>query len=152
MPTHYWGDKWEHWDDLYQAIDFILDYWYTRGRIGTRSCKEKYGTFRDDATFWDGTIHGLIHPGWFRYSYKTLFFYIDVFFIKKLFKYSGIKYLFTKYQHFIYNKGLQMAILKWPEIHDELCADLSYYELIKKGPGTKADGNDLLRMYWKVME
>lgn len=49
---HMWGDGWEHWDELHEAIAWILGKMHDAGIC--MSGKEKYGTYREDfVCFWD---------------------------------------------------------------------------------------------------
>lgn len=45
MTYHIWGDDWPHWNELYEAETFIINYVY-RYSWCRLSCKEKYGTIR----------------------------------------------------------------------------------------------------------
>jgi len=137
---HYWGDEWEHWEKLYKVISFIEDYWRTRGRINTAGCKEKYGTFRDYSEFWDGTVLSLIKP--YRNGYYK--YWIDRCVIKTITKYTGIRWLFRRYQYWIYNRGINIAVANYPEIKDELLSDLYHYKLLK-GPEVYSD---VEHRYW----
>jgi len=134
--AHFWGDSWPHWKKLHEAINFIEDYWRKYGLIDTCMCKEKFGTFRDYAGFWPAYLY-LINN---KYLKSFLFF---------LSKYILPTRLIIKYQEFIYNRGIQLACLKYPEIKDEILSDLSRYDLIKKGPGTDFGGEELESQYWR---
>lgn len=47
--THYWGDDWLYWDDLYEAQQFIEDKMENRNlRV---VMKEKYGSLRYEHVF-----------------------------------------------------------------------------------------------------
>ena len=50
---HYWGDDWEHWDELHKAITFCTRNW-ARFKGPSGLGKEKYGTFRHDVWFTGG--------------------------------------------------------------------------------------------------
>lgn len=123
MPHHIWRDDWPHWNELYSAINFIETYWRKYGRIKTYMCKEKWGRFND-------------------YSYFTCVD-LKIKFLDKL-----INAFIFKWQAFIYNRGLQLACIKYPNVVDELLCDLQYYYLVKNGPGTPAGGDELENMYW----
>lgn len=43
--SHYWGDDWEHWDELYTAIDYFNKI-YQRVAGKRPITKEKYGSIR----------------------------------------------------------------------------------------------------------
>lgn len=68
MAYHVWGDKWPHWDDLNDAVDYIGRYCWALGRIHGYS-KEKYGTVRFDVFFssnwllrkWQQLVYVAVH-------------------------------------------------------------------------------------------
>ena len=43
--SHYWGDDWEHWDELYKAEKWIVKF-YEKVTGKYMITKEKYGTIR----------------------------------------------------------------------------------------------------------
>jgi hypothetical protein len=147
--SHYYGDGWPHWEDLHNAINYIETYWRKWGRIDTCMCKEKYGTFRDHSAFWAGSLRGVLSANHYYLPYdKGIWTMLDYKIVRKITYYTGIMHLFHKWQAFIYNRGVQLACLKWPHITDELLSDLIRYDLIKKGPGTPAGGEELHDKYW----
>jgi len=135
--THYWGDDWPHWDELYKAISFIETYWRKWGRISVYMCKEKYGTFRDYSMFCTD-IRDFINPC---KMYKHSKFWIMTT--------LPLEHLIFKWQAYIYNRGIQLACIKFPNVTDEILSDLQHYGLIKNGPGTTAGGEELHGRYWR---
>ena len=151
---HHWSDDWfqKHGDDLNNAISFIETNWHRFGRLSVTGCKEKFGTFRDHSYFWDGTLYSLF-CGYYRVpKYWRWFYYkIDLPFMTKFFKYTGLLYLFIKYQSFIYNLIIQIACRNYPNIVDELCMDLQYPELVKPGWFGEVDGIEIHDKHWNTV-
>lgn len=148
MTHHIWGDAWENWEDLYEAIQFIENYWKKYGRICVVGCKEKYGTFRDHSSFWDGTLYGLYMRGWYYYRWPKFCYKIDHKIIKRITHYTGILKLSHKWQAYIYNRGIHLALIRWPKVKDEILQDIQRYDLIKPGPGIDVGGKELKERYW----
>jgi hypothetical protein len=144
MPYHEWGDDWEHWQDLNDAIYECMVYWKKWGRIGSWG-KEKWGCFRHEVGFYEGDwgIHELVKPGHAFYRWPKKLIKYDRF-IGSCINRIGIGYLIRKWQHYIYNRGIQRVCAKYPHIVDELVSDSSYPELIKG----KVDGLAIHNKYW----
>lgn len=152
MPSHHWGDEWFklHGTDLDDAIDYCKKTWKRYGRIGSHG-KEKYGTFRDHPVFYSGywAVHELVKPGYIRYTWPR-FYKIDLFLGKvvgtlKLYK------LIQWWQFQVYNYAVQQACKKYPEIVDEIVADLDGYELVKPSIFGKIDGKKIHNKYWTTI-
>lgn len=150
MPSHLWGDKWfeKNGKDLDEAIYYIITTWKRYGRIGSHG-KEKYGTFRDHAYFWDGGLHSLLYPGYVWIKIPFLYFKVDRYFIMPFTKYTGLYRLGAWYQQQIYNYAIQKACKKYPDIVDELVSSLDGYSLVKPGIFGKIDGEAIHRKYWR---
>lgn len=150
MPSHYWGDDWfeEHGSKLDESISYIMDTWRTYGRIGSRG-KEKYGTFRDHPSFWDGGLHTLIWPGYVYIQNSFIYFNLDRYVIKPFTKYTGLHTLGLWYQKQVYNYAIQKMCKKYPEITDELVSCLDGYKLIKPGIFGKICGKTIHNKYWE---
>lgn len=145
MPFHHWNDNDFDWASFYKAIDYCMTNWQRWGRIGTHG-KEKYGTFRDHTEFWDGSIFGLIYPG---YCYiKPKWYYIKTDFVTKFFNFIGLVSLMHRYQAFVYNYCIQQACKKYPHLVDELVSDLDHYYFIKPGFFGPIDGTVIHKKYW----
>lgn len=147
---HYWGDSWfeKHGDNLNKGIILCMSTWRTIGRIGTHG-KEKYGTFRDHIYMWDGGIHSLLYPGYVRIVNKFLYFKVDKYIIKPITKYSGLHRLGLLYQSFIYNYAVQKACKLYPDIVDELVADLDGYRMVKPGLFGNINGQTIHDKHWR---
>lgn len=153
MPFHYWGDDWfkENGCDLDEAIHYCCKIWRKYGRIGT-SGKEKFGTFRDQITLWDGGLWFLFFPGyhWIKPGFwHFVYFYVDRFFMRLFTKYTGLHFLGLKYQAFVYNYAVQRVCKKYPKIIDEIVSDLDGYEMVKPGIFGKIDGKKIHDKYWR---
>lgn len=151
MPSHEWGDEWfeKHGSDLNEAIYYCMRFWKRWGRIGTHG-KEKYGTFRDHIYFYRGwwAIHELTHPGYVSYWGPKWFYPIDLFLgrvVRFLKLYKPIQW----YQSHIYNYAIQKMCKKYPNIIDELVADLDGYEMVKPGIFGPVDGVTIHKKYWE---
>lgn len=150
MPSHQWNDAWfeKHGDKLDESISYIIRTWKRYGRIGSHG-KEKYGTFRDHPYFWNCSVHNLIWPGYVRIMNKTLY-KLDRILFQPLFYYTGIGYLFYRWQCLVYNYAVQKMCKKYPEITDEIVADLDGYELVKPGIFGPVCGTTIHKKYWKT--
>lgn len=152
MPYHIWGDDWfeKNGDDLYHAINYITEIWEKDGRINVSSCKEKYGTFRDHSSFWDGTLYNLLYPNRYfvEWNYKV-YKYLDNGLFRRFTTWSGIAKLYRWYQSTVYNYAIQTACIQWPHIQPEILSDLARPDLIKPGRFGNIDGVKEYRKYWK---
>jgi hypothetical protein len=146
---HHWGDEWfkKNGNDLNEAIYFIMRNWKRFGRIGSHG-KEKYGTFRDHAYFWNGGLHDLIWPGYVAIQNRFIYLKLDRYLLRPLTKHAGLRILGLKYQHFIYNLVVQLAIAKYSNVMHELVADLGGCDLIKPIFGLGIDGTKIHDLYW----
>ena len=153
MPSHYWGDSWfqKHGNDHGKAIRYIMNTWRRYGRIGSHG-KEKYGTFRDHAYFYRGwwAIHELVKPGYVSHRWPK-FYKIDLF-LGKIVRFLRLYKPIQWWQFQVYNYAIQRACKKYPEIIDELVADLDYCELVKPGIFGKIDGKTIHDKYWTTYE
>lgn len=147
---HKWSDSWfqEHGRDLDDAIWEIYHICTKYGRIGINS-KEKYGTHRCSAYFWGGGLHDLIWPGYYRIQNKFIYFTLDEYVLRPLFRRTGLLWLGNKYQHLLYNYAFQKVCKKYPKIVDEIVADVDDAELIKPGLFGKIDGKIIRNKYWR---
>lgn len=147
MPWHHWGDDWQHWDELGQAIRCVINAQWKMGRIAHWSSKEKYGTFRDYATFWDGSLHGALWPGYRTIKNRFIYWKLDII-IKPLTKWTGMRWLVCSYQKAVYNYTFQKACKKFPNVIDELVSDAAFPEFIKPGLFGSIDGQKIHDKYW----
>ena len=150
MSSHMWGDKDFDWESLGKSISFCMKFWKRWGRIGSHG-KEKYGTFRHHAYFWDCTIWGLFWPGWVWIGdgfWYYLYFYFDRYITKPFVIKTRFYKLVHWYQGQIYNIAIQKCCRKYPHIIDELVQDSDYPEYIKPGIFGKVDGIEIHNKYW----
>ncbi len=127
-----------------------MRFWKKWGRIGSHG-KEKYGTFRDHTYFFRGGIHDLIWPGYVGIQNKFLYWKIDQYIIRPFFKRTGLLKLVWWYQEQIYNYAVQKMCKKYPNIVDELVADLDGYKFIKPGIFGYVDGKAIHHKYWTTV-
>lgn len=151
MPNHIWGDEWfqKHGKDLDSAISYCMRTWRIYGRIGSHG-KEKYGTFRDHCNFYRAwwPIHELVKPGYVRYKWPKWLMNVEIFLGQYIIKPLKISKLVQFYQIIIYNYAIQQACKKYPEIVDEIVADLDGYELVRPGIFGNIDGKKIHDKYW----
>ena len=147
---HHWNDEWfnKNGDKLYAAIDYFETTVKRYARIGAYG-KEKYGTYRESTTFWDGGLHYLIYPGYIYIQYPFLYFTVDEKVIKPLTEYTGLHKLGLWWQKTVYNYAIQKACKMYPEVVDELVSGLDYYELVKPGVFGKVCGKTIHDKKWK---
>lgn len=149
MPFHVWGDPWfqKHGKDLDNAIDYCMDTWRRYGRIGSHG-KEKYGTFRDHVYFYTGwwAFHELVNPGYVSHQWAK-FYKIDLL-LGDLVRFLKLHKPIQWWQKLVYNYAVQRACKKYPNIVDEIVADLDKYELVKPGIFGKIDGVKIHNKYW----
>lgn len=165
--THFWGDNWEYWDDLYKAIDEIgakckRKHIYICG-------KEKFGTYREEMfSWWNGGLYELI---WGYRSFKCSYVSykrkwqkncankihcivsnIDEKFWIPFNRKFHIDRLIYKCAMRNYNKIFQSVCKKYPHIIPELSTDLAHYEAIIPGKYGTLDGILLLIAHWGIPE
>jgi hypothetical protein len=137
-------------DDLYDAINYCLSTWKRWGRIGSHG-KEKYGTFRDHPYFWDGGLHRLIWPGYVSIQNRFIYCKLDHYLIRPFTKYTGLHRLGLWYQSQVYNYAIQKVCKKYPQIINEMVADLDGYKYVKPGIFGNVDGTKIHNKYWKQL-
>ena len=136
---HNWGDDSFDWNALNKAIEIIW-WWSTKiGRFGGQ-IKEKYGTLRFYAFFSDGTLYSVCKPGYYYYRWPHQVHKFDLYVIRRITNFLGIRWLITRWQYFIYNLAYQRAIKKYPHIREEILQNADYLELIK--------GSEDMRAHW----
>ena len=153
MPSHMWGDLWfeRNGNDFNEAIYYIMDTWKRYGRIGSHG-KEKWGRFRDHVHFYRGwwAVHELVKPGYVYHQWK--WFYKTDLFLGEIVRFLRLYRPIQWYQAQVYNYAVQKMCKKYPNIVDELVADLDGYELIKPGIFGTIDGRTIHNKYWKTLE
>ena len=130
---HMWSDKDFDWKQLYESIEKIDSYMRFWGRIGVIS-KEKFGTARICVTFWDGTLHGLLYPGYFFSQFPRWLWSFDLRFISPFTHWVGLSKLVNWYQKKIYAMAYSRAIKAFPKIKIQLVIAADFEELIKEYP------------------
>lgn len=152
MTSHYWGDDWfkENGEDLGKAISYCSQVWTKWGRISC-STKEKYGTFRDGAMPWMGSIQELIWPGhcFIKEGWRRFYYKVDWPLIRRANQALGLVFLFRMWQRAIYNYAVQKVCKRYPNLIDELVADLDLYEWVTPGIFGPIDGRAVHGKYWE---
>lgn len=129
---HHWGDDFAYFSDVEDAAEYIREFCVKWARLGGQS-KEKYGTARFYANFGVYNLHSLTHPGWANYAwYPKWLIKFDIYYAPIMFKYSGINWLFSKWQPYIYYVAYKKALHKWPHIQAEILDGADYPELLKE--------------------
>ncbi len=122
---HVWGDSWSHWEELYEAEQYIVNYVYKYSRCHI-SMKEKYGTLRYEWIFAPG--------GGFSIGFRVKVPFIKV---KKKYieekqpiyiftwQYSYIYKLWIRYGKYVLDKAVKSACVKFPNCKAEILDDYS---------------------------
>jgi hypothetical protein len=142
---HQWGDEDFDWNGLNDAIFYMHKRMKTYARIGVHS-KEKYGRAVLNCYFVD-TPHSLIWPGYVynQYPYKWMW-NLDVDYGYKLLYYTGIWYIVSKWQKFIFVDTYRRAVKKWPHLKDEILCDAHPMEWLEEAGICKVSD------YWQTFE
>lgn len=148
MVYHDWSETGFDWHGLGEAGILIKNTCQTWGRL-TIFTKEKYGTLRASVYFWSGSLHSLLYPGYVSCQYfkkyprlRDWLWSFDLKVITLLTYYSGLLFLFTKWQKFVYNKAYQRALKKYPHLRAEILYDADFLEFIE-------GAEDILNKYHK---
>lgn len=148
---HYWGEDEFDWESMWKAVNYCCKKFHRWGRIRCYG-KEKFGTFRDHTDFWDGTLYHLIWPSrvYIRGLIGNFLYYtFDEYFFQYFTRYTGIQWLFVKYQMWLYNYTIQKVCKQYPHLIDELVSDLDHYQLIRPGRFGNIDGTIIHKKYWR---
>lgn len=128
---HQWGDEDFDWEQLDEAIEMVASFMRFWGRIGAQS-KEKFGTARIYVTFWDGSLHGLIYPGYCSSQFPKWLWSFDLKVIGPFMRWTRLAKLANWYQSKIYGMAYSRAIRKFPKVKVELVISCDCDELIKE--------------------
>lgn len=128
---HNWSDDSFDWKQLNDGIDMVSSFMRFWGRIGVNS-KEKFGTARIYVTWWDGSLHGLLYPGYCSSQFPKWLWSLDCKYITPFVRWAGLTKLTYWYQRKIYSKAYSRAIKAFPKVKVELVIAADYEELIKE--------------------
>jgi len=134
---HDWSEDSFDWKMLDDGIDMISSFMRFWGRIGVNS-KEKFGTARVYVMFWDGTLHGMLYPGYHFSQFPKWLWSFDLNWIGPFFRKTRLQKLFCWYQSKIYSMAYSRAIKKFPKVKVELVVACDIDELIKERPAIMA--------------
>lgn len=118
-----WGDDWPHWNELYQAENWIADYVYTYSRCRLQS-KEKWGQLRYEHV-WPPTIgkNGPIIRLPFPLFHKTI---LGGKYPRYLIFWTS-SWLYYKWMWWgtkMLRRAVRLACVKFPNVINEITADL----------------------------
>ncbi len=121
---HSWGDDWPHWNELYEAENYIIAYVskYSKCRL---SSKEKWGTLRYEYVYPPGS-----RAWWFSLKLpwkKTIKFKDTEYKINRyLFCWptSWLYYQWMRFGTYTLKKAVKNACIKFPNVAKELTVDL----------------------------
>lgn len=136
---HLWGDEEFDWEQLDESIKMVDSFMYFWGRIGVQS-KEKFGCARIYVTFWDGSLHGILYPGYYHSKFPQWLWKLDIHYISRITKWLRLTKLINWYQFKIYGIAYSRAIKAFPKVKIELVIDADAEGLIKERPA-------IMRMY-----
>lgn len=140
---HNWGDENVDWKSLGLAEQDLYFICTKLGRIGGQM-KEKYGTLRFYAHFHGLSIHNLFWPG---YVYSKVPYHINVA-SEVLAKYTGLSYLFTRYQKLMYKVGYRYILHKYPSVRREIGSGADHPELFAYKMTETRDEEGLVSRYF----
>jgi hypothetical protein len=132
MTRHDWSDDSFDWAALNDACD-IVHFWSHRvGRFGGQ-IKEKFGTLRFYASFYDGwwPIHSLCKPGHVSYRWWRPLMKFEMYTLRTVVIKTGLAWLIRQYQYKIYRYAYYRAVKKHPHIRAEILSAADYPELLK---------------------
>lgn len=121
---HQWGDDRFDWKSLDDAIHLVTSIMWRWGRIGAYG-KEKYGTARIGVSFYDGSLHSLLYPGYVASQFPGWLWSWDLWYISKFCRFIRLTRLINWWQTKIYSYAYSRAIKQFPGIAIEIvcCAD-----------------------------
>ena len=128
---HNWSDDSFDWKQLSESIEMVDSFMRFWGRIGVNS-KEKFGTARISVSFWDGTLHGMLYPGYHFCQFPKWLWRFDLKYISRITRATRLTRLVQWYQSKIYSLAYSRALKRFPKMKVELviCADAE--DLIKE--------------------
>ena len=120
-------------DKEYQAacaaeeIGLFLRKWH----VPVRDYKEKYGTVRVYCNLGWYNLHDVFYPGYAYSQFPKWLWGFDVYHGHKVLKYTGLNWLSVRYHMFLYRYAYKKAIVKYPEIRDNILNSADWNELLK---------------------
>lgn len=134
---HNWSDDSFDWEQLDEAIDMVASFMRFWGRIGVYS-KEKFGTARIYVSLWDGSLHGMLYPGYNLSKFPDWLWRCDVVYISSFIRWTRFNRLVNWYQEKIYSIAYSRALKRFPKMKIELVIAADFDELIKEYPAIMA--------------
>lgn len=125
---HSWGDKDFDWKALDDAGRDLEKFCRRYGRLGLH-VKEKYGTLRAYTHFCSYPIlHSLVYPGYVFNQFPKWLWNLDCSYLSPCLEWA-LPHI-QKYQSFIYRKGYEKIVKKYPHIKKEIICCADYPELL----------------------
>ena len=127
--AHYWGDDWEHWDELYEAERFISAYVYKWSWCRLHS-KEKWGELRYEY-IWPPTYgrNGPIIALPFPLFHRKLIINGKEEKFKRYILFWTSSWLYYKWRAWgdrILRRAVRKACIKFPNVVEEITGDLNW--------------------------
>lgn len=111
--------------DIYDSLD-VFHKWASRGLI-MGQIKEKYDTTRWYAYLsGDLCLHTIFYPGHYYNRFPKWLRKIDDNIVSLIFYYTGMTYLFRKWQYYCYTQAYKEVLTKYPDVQH--C--INYTEII----------------------
>lgn len=140
---HMWGDKDFDWKGLDQAQQDLYLICTKLGRVGGQM-KEKFGELRFYAQFCGLSLQAFFYPGYVR----TMFPHKLNRMSELLAEYTGLSFLFTKYQKLMYKVGYRYILRKYPHLRREIGSGADYPHLFAHKIVETRDEKGLLQEYF----
>lgn len=116
----------EHYKQLSECLN-IFEKWARRGRI-MGQIKEKYDTTRWYPYFGNLTVHDIFYPRYMYNQFKWDWLWKLSCHSNSFFKYTGIEWIYVKWQIFCYKMAYKECFKKYPNFKDHC---ISYPELLE---------------------
>lgn len=121
----YWDDDHDY-ENINGCLE-IFEKWATRGRIRGQ-IEDKYGSTRWYAYFGYLTIHDIFYPRHYYNQFKWKWLWVLSCHSNPFFKYTGIEWLYIKWQIFCYRSAYAECFKKFPQFKNHA---IDYSELLK---------------------
>lgn len=123
-------DKDFDWNGIEDAASYIglgLRKW---GRIDVRQYKEKFGEVRVYCSLGFFMLHQLIWPGYVYNQYPWKWIWVADVYLPRWFIWL-VNRVVVPYHKWLYRRLHQLAVAKWPHLHDEILGAADYRELVR---------------------
>lgn len=107
----------------------IVESWLKKGRVPVRDVKEKYGTLRVYLDFGWHSLHSFCYPGYMHNQFPKWLWKLDCRFGYLPFKLINL--VVIPVHKYLYRKGYQEAVKKYPLRRKEILGCADYPELLE---------------------